>query len=102
MNGYAYQCVVSGTCAPQATSGCGLLTVNTPIAITSQPAASTICAGNSTSFSATATGSGLGYQWQVSLTGCAGTFTNLANGAPYSGVNTATLTINPTTAAAKP
>ena len=31
MNGYQYQCVVSGTCSPAATSGSALLTVNAPM-----------------------------------------------------------------------
>ncbi len=97
MDGYQYRAVVSVTCG-STNSNAALLTVQSAPAITGQPAASTVCAGSSASFSATATGAGLGYQWQISATGCAGTFTNLANGAPYSGVTTATLTINPTTA----
>ena len=47
MNGYTYRCVVSGTCSPSATSnGTATLTVNSPPAITGQPASpATVCAG---------------------------------------------------------
>ncbi|MFZ1452046.1 MAG: hypothetical protein WAT20_05045, partial [Ferruginibacter sp.] len=50
-------------------------------------------------FTVGATGTGLIYQWQESLAGCAGPWNNIANGAPYSGANTATLTINPVSGA---
>jgi extracellular elastinolytic metalloproteinase len=61
---------------------------------TAQPTNSTTCNGSTVSFSATATGATT-YQWQVSTTGCGGTFTNVTNVAPYSGATTNTLTINP-------
>jgi hypothetical protein len=64
MDGYQYRVVVSGTCAPPATSNIALLTVNTAPAITTQPLATTVCAGDAASFSVTATGSSLTYQWQ--------------------------------------
>jgi len=51
----------------------------------------TLCNGGSTSFSVTAANV-TGYQWQVN-TGAG--FTNITNGAPYSGATTTTLTINP-------
>jgi hypothetical protein len=65
MNGYLYQVVVSGTCAPSVTSGTALLTVTTAPAITSQPNDLSICAGANAVFSVTTTGAGLAYQWQV-------------------------------------
>ncbi|GAB2835448.1 reprolysin-like metallopeptidase [Ferruginibacter profundus] len=91
-NTYQYRCVVTGQCNTT-NSTAATLTVNTPPAITSQPAASTICATQNTSFTVAATGTGLTYQWQVSNGGCAGVWSNIANAAPYSGINTATLTI---------
>lgn len=97
MTGYGYRCVVSGTCSPAANSGCGLLTVNTPITITSQPAASTICAGAQTSFTVGATGTTPGYQWQESINGGAN-WNNITNGGVYSGATTATLTLTSVTA----
>jgi hypothetical protein len=98
MNGYAYRCVVSGTCSPAANSGCAVLTVNTPIAITSQPAASTLCAGAQTSFTVGATGTTPTYQWQESTAGAGGPWTNITNGGIYSGATSATLTLTGVTA----
>lgn len=90
MNGYAYRCVVSGTCAPAATSSCAVLTVITPVTIAGggHPASVEICSGSNTSFSVTATSSQtVIYQWQVSTD----------NGATYndiSGATTATYNVN--------
>lgn len=98
MNGYQYRAVVSGNC-PSINSNAATLTVNTPPSISSQPSASTICNAQNTSFSVTASGTNITYQWQVSTTGCGGTFTNITNGGVYSGATTNTLTITnaPTT-----
>jgi hypothetical protein len=62
-------------------------------AITTQPTSQTVAAGQNATFTVAASGAPAPtYQWQLSLNG--GTsFTNLSNGAPYSGVTTATLTI---------
>ncbi len=56
--------------------------------INTQPVDRTVCAGNSISFTAAASGIGLTYQWRKGTT-------NLCNCGNVSGVNTATLTINP-------
>jgi uncharacterized repeat protein (TIGR01451 family) len=62
-------------------------------AITTQPESRTITEGQSTSFSVAAGGTPApAFQWQVSTDG-GSTFTNLADGSPYSGTATATLTI---------
>lgn len=66
------------------------LTVQNSATITTQPTNQTITDGNNATFSVTATGSSLTYQWQVD-TGSG--FVNLVNGAPYSNVTTATMTI---------
>ncbi len=97
MNGYGYRCVITGSCAPAATSNCGLLTVNTAVNISGQPVASIICAGQNTSYSVTASGSGLTYQWQESTNG-GGTWNNITNGGIYSGATSATLTLTGVTA----
>lgn len=89
-NGYTYRCVVGGTCAPSQISAPATLTVNSLPAITAQPVAASVCAGLNTSFSTTATGTGIGYQWQISS---GSTYANLSNGGFYSGVNTSTLSI---------
>jgi subtilisin-like proprotein convertase family protein len=70
--------------------------INQLPAITQHPANTTVCEGAAATFTAAATGAGLTYQWQVS-TNNGSTWTNITNGAPYSGVTTTTLTVNPTT-----
>jgi len=71
--------------------------VNCAPVINTQPVDVTTCAGSSVSYTCigSATG-GVTYQWQISTTGIGGTYTNLANVAPYSNVTTSTMTINPT------
>ena len=76
-----------------------LITVNKRPTVTTQPVANVRCVGTTATFTVGATGTGLIYQWQESLTGCPGTtWTNLTNGGVYAGVNTATLTVGPVTA----
>jgi hypothetical protein len=76
-------------------SACLSTTACTDPGITGNPSTETVCAGSSTSFSVTTSGSVGTYQWQQSATGT--TWTNLTNTAPYSGVNTAMLTITDVT-----
>ncbi|MFV8388028.1 PKD-like domain-containing protein [Flavobacterium sp. LB1P71] len=88
----SYNVVVSGAspCAA-VTSSNAILVVNQIVAITAQPAVTqTVCSGNSISFSVTATGTGLTYQWRKGIT-------NLSNVGNISGATTNTLTINPAT-----
>lgn len=92
VNGYQYRCVASGTCTPAATSNAATLTINSAPAVTSQPGNSTICQGANTSFSVSATGGSLTYQWQVS-TNNGVSWANLANGGIYSNVTAATLNL---------
>ncbi len=95
-NGLHYQCLVSGVCPSSQVTNVVILTVDTALAISSQPVNKTICTGGSTSFSVTAVGTGINYQWQVSS---GSGFANLSSGGIYGGVNTPTLTItNATTA----
>jgi hypothetical protein len=62
----AYHVVVTGTCNT-VTSSCVTLVVNSPITISVQPANVDVCLPGTTtaSFSVTAAGTGLTYQWQV-------------------------------------
>ncbi|RYD54443.1 MAG: hypothetical protein EOP56_19200, partial [Sphingobacteriales bacterium] len=92
-SGHIYRCVISGACTPSITSNSATLTVNPVSAITLNPNNSTICRNASTSFSVTATGVGLTYQWQVNS---GSGFTNISNGAPYSNATTATLNLTAT------
>src|SRR5207237_5104396 len=57
----SYSVVVSGTCGNVTNSAS--LTVNQGIVVTSPPMSLTNCAGTTASFSVTATGTGLSYQW---------------------------------------
>ncbi len=90
MTGNQYQVVVTGTCSPT-TSAAGTLTVNTLPLVTSNPADVAVCEGTGTSFSVTATGTGITYQWQEST---GGPFVNLSNGGVYSNVTTPTMSIS--------
>jgi len=65
--------------------GCGSVA---PPVITTEPTNQTACSGSSVSFTVTATGADLAYQWRIGNV-------NLADGGNISGANTATLTINP-------
>lgn len=81
MTGYQYRVVVTGTgtCSSGGiNSNAATLTVNTTTSITAQPTDQTVCTGNNATFCVTAIGTNLTYQWQVSATGCTGTFTNIA------------------------
>lgn len=69
----------------------------TPVTISSQPTNVTTCSGNNAVFSVTAAGSAtISYQWQVN-TGSG--FADVSNAAPYSGVNSASLTVTGVTTA---
>src|SRR5213075_2864606 len=68
------------------TSNAAILPINTPAAITTNPANQTSCAGANASMSVVATGGVLTYQWQVSTNGGV-SYTDL------SGATSATLTL---------
>ncbi len=87
-------------CPGVGNTGTATITVIQPPAITAQPASTAVCVGGSATFSVTATPavSSTTYQWEVSTNG-GGTWTPLTNVAPYSGVNTPTLTVNLVTSA---
>ena len=95
LNNYQFRCIVSGICAPAATSSAARLTVNTSPTIYRQPTAVSTCVGNAVTFRVTAAGGGFGagliYQWQSNVSG---TFENLTNGGVFSNVATATMTIS--------
>jgi PKD repeat protein len=82
MNGDMFRVIVSGTCTPPVASSAALLTVNTAPEILAQPAASSICENSNTSFTVTAQGTAITYQWYVD-TGTG--FTTVSNGGVYSG-----------------
>src|SRR5207249_2341307 len=57
-----YRVIVNGLCGSPVTNSAGL-TVNQNVAVSSPPVSLTNCAGTSASFSVSATGTGLNYQW---------------------------------------
>ncbi|HEV8267620.1 MAG TPA: hypothetical protein VGR00_05280, partial [Thermoanaerobaculia bacterium] len=73
-----------------------VLEVNPAPMITMNPGNAVICANSNASFTVGAAGSALSYQWQVS-SGFG--YSNVLNGAPYSGATMPTLTITNGTAA---
>ena len=111
-----YSVVVSGNCGANVTSNNALLTVNPLTAITAQPVALTQCAGTNATFTVTAVGTNLTYQWRKNGTNISGatlasyTLNNItaADAANYSVVvtgtcgnvtsNNAALVVNPLTA----
>lgn len=94
MNGYAYRLVVSGTCAPAATSNCATLSVIAPATVTAQPSGVAVCENSTATLTSAGGGTNPVYQWQFS-TNNGTTWTNLSNTAPYSGTNSGTLVVNP-------
>ncbi len=93
MNGNQYQVVIA-SCGPTGlVSSAVTLTVNSAATIATQPANTSACTGGGdATFTVTATGDNLGYQWQVSTNG-GSTFTNIT------GATAATLTITGVTSA---
>jgi len=69
------------------------VTVNTPVAIISQPVDAAVCTNNTTTFSVGVTGTSPTYQWQIGTSGPNPPWTNIANAGVYSGATTNTLTI---------
>jgi gliding motility-associated-like protein len=63
-SGYGYRVVVSNDNCTPATSQGAVVTVDTPPAISNNPANALACAGETVTFGATATGTNLTYQWQ--------------------------------------
>lgn len=91
LSGTQYRCQVSGSCPPSITSNPVTLTVNQLPLVLTEPVNDTICASDTARFSITATGSGLGFRWQVN-TGSG--FVNVSNGGGlYFGASTPNLTI---------
>lgn len=90
MDNSMYRCVVSGTCSPSVASNSVNLKVDPLLAIVNHPINAQVCPGNNHSFSATASGIDVTYQWQVN-TGSG--WNNVTNGGVYSGAATNTLTL---------
>ncbi|MEK6781528.1 MAG: PKD-like domain-containing protein, partial [Bacteroidota bacterium] len=100
LNNYKYRCVITGVCPPSPiNSAQASLTVNPKASITTQPISGpNICINGTKIFTVVAAGTAdLTYQWQEDPDGGGGApFANLADVGAYSGVTTASLTINTT------
>ena len=92
MNSNQYQLIIAGCGAASISSAPVTLTVNSPAAVATQPANTTVCTGSNTSFTVSAAGTSPAYQWSVSNDGGA-TYTAIT------GATAATLTITGATAA---
>ncbi|MCX6915828.1 MAG: YDG domain-containing protein, partial [Verrucomicrobia bacterium] len=78
-SGYQYHVIIdNAACIAITSAPPAVLTVHGLPAITSQPASLTKCASSAATFSVTATGTDLTYQWQVSADGGV-TFTNISD-----------------------
>ncbi|HEY3370614.1 MAG TPA: T9SS type A sorting domain-containing protein, partial [Prolixibacteraceae bacterium] len=87
-----YNVLITGTCSTEGASlNIGLI-VNTAMNITAQPTNQVACVGTAAIFTVGATGTGLSYQWKKGSV-------NLINGGTISGATSATLVINPVSAA---
>lgn len=91
MQGRIYRLQVNGSCGTKY-SGQATLSVTPGPAITSDPAAANVCASGNVTFSVTATGTGLTYQWQRSETGGTGSYANINNATGTSYVITSATT----------
>ena len=91
MNGYQYRCIVSSTCVAPVSSNTATLTVSTPPVINNSPLDAAICVNGTTSFSVSATGPGLAYQWQLN-TGSG--WSNIGIGPGIFGQNNPTLIVS--------
>ncbi len=88
-NNYKYRAVCTDMCGTTNTTAAALTVSQLP-AVTTQPQASTVCAGGNTQFSIQAIGTGISYQWQAN----AGSgFSNISNAGSYSGTTTNTLVV---------
>ena len=92
MTGYMFRVIVSGTCVPPVTSPGALLVVNTRPEILDQPDPASICENTSVSFTVSAQGTGINYQWYVDQGGGMG-FETLTDVGVYTGTNSATLNL---------
>ncbi len=92
MNTYLYRCVASNDCGTSVNTNSATLNVYAVPVVSAHPANKIICVNNSTTFSATVSGTNLSYQWQVSTNG-GGTWANITNGSTYSNVTTAIMTV---------
>lgn len=86
-----YRCIVTDNSSLNETSMAAMLSMLNPAVITTQPASVSVCPQSAVSFSTTATGSGLSYQWQEDN---GSGFADIVASGVYSGVSGAILSID--------
>jgi hypothetical protein len=87
----SYDAVATSSLGITATSSAATLSLKAAPAITSSPTNVTVCESQSASFTASATGEGISFQWRRNQL-------PLSNGGSITGANSPMLTINPTVA----
>ncbi len=87
-NTYQYRLVGVGACTPDAVSSATILTVNEKPKVVNISSITPVCEGATATYTTTATGTSLSFQWKVS-TDNGVTFNNIAVGAPYTVTSTA-------------
>ncbi|RYE23942.1 MAG: T9SS type A sorting domain-containing protein [Sphingobacteriales bacterium] len=90
MNGHIFRCIVSGLCPPNDTTLDAKLVVNKLPKVLTDPVNTAVCPSQPSSFSLTAEGGGITYQWQVD-TGTG--YSVVVDNATYSGSSTNNLQI---------
>jgi hypothetical protein len=76
----SYDCIVTGTCSPVGVATNAVtLTVNSPVAIQTQPQSSTVCSGTPVTFSVVANGTLPTYQWRYNGVNIGGLSATLSN-----------------------
>lgn len=87
-NTYQYRLVGVGACTPDAVTSATILTVNEKPKVVNISSITPVCEGATATYTTTATGTSLSFQWKVS-TDNGVTFNNIAVGAPYTVTSTA-------------
>ncbi len=85
-----YRVLITGICGSTEISDTAELIIKTSPVVTIQPSDTTVCQNVQAKFIATAEGSDLQYQWQVSS---GGSFSPIIDGSQYSGINSSELTV---------
>jgi gliding motility-associated-like protein len=92
MNGWQYHVLVSGTCTPMVPSNAATLIVNTRPEVLDHPDDVSICENTNTSFTVSAQGTGIDYQWFVDQ-GLGGGWELIENVGIYTGATDPTLVL---------
>ena len=93
-NNTKYRCLIYSNAILKDSTNTVTLTFYSPPNVSSNPSNATICAGAGTSFSITASGAGLNYQWQVNSGAGYNNIVAAGTNPTYSNFNSSTLSIS--------